>query len=125
MTFIFTALSFLKNWYQEISIAVVVGTLVYIVFSWWGGNAEIARLKGQLNVYADKNEQLLVQIQTYEVQSTLIKAKVAEASAERDKMVVVLSKEINKIRNQPIPKECDKAIAYGIQYKGDLQWPEQ
>lgn len=125
MTIFLTLLSFFKNWYKEISIVIIVGTLVYIVFSWWGGNAEIARLKGQLNVYADKNEQLLVQIKSYEKQSEIIKAKVAEASHERDKMVVVLSKEINKIRNQPIPKECDKAIAYGIQYKGDLQWPEQ
>jgi len=125
MTIFLTLLSFFKNWYKEISIVIIVGTIVYIVFSWWGGSAEIARLKNQLNVYADKNEQLLLQVAAYEKQSDLIKAKVQEASLERDKMVIVLSKEINKIRNQPIPKECDKAIAYGIQYKGDLMWPEQ
>jgi hypothetical protein len=118
-------LLFFKTWYKELALGFVIGTLVYIIFSWWGGNAEISRLKQQLSIYSQQNEQLQTQVSAYEKQSEIIKAKVAEASHERDKMVIVLSKEINKIRNQPIPKECDKAIAYGIQYKGDLQWPEQ
>ena len=40
------------------------------------------------------------------------------------KSTAITKKEINSIRTQPIPKDCEGAINYGIKMKGDLQWPK-
>ena len=114
----------LQNW-QAIAIAIILGTLFYIIFAWWGANAEISRLKAQINLCSDRNEVLLQQISTFESAENLAKAKLKQASEERKEIITSLSKEINKIRIQSIPKDCNAAVEYGIKYKGDLQWPGQ
>ena len=114
----------LQNW-QAIAIAIILGTLFYIIFAWWGANAEITRLKAQINLCSDKNEALLQQISTFESAENLAKEKLKQASEERKEIITSLSKEINKIRVQNIPRDCNAAVAYGIKFKDDLQWPGQ
>ena len=114
----------LQNW-QAIAIAIILGTLFYIIFAWWGANAEITRLKAQINLCSDKNEALLQQISTFESAENLAREKLKQASEERKEIITSLSKEINKIRVQNIPRDCNAAVAYGIKFKDDLQWPGQ
>ena len=118
-------LKFIVDHWKDIAIAIVLGFLVYVVFSWWGGEAEIARLNLVVKTQAQQIDTLSDQVAAYQKSSEELKAKAATASKERAEIANMLSKEINIIKNRPMPKECDKAIQYGIQYKGDLSWPGQ
>ena len=50
------------------------------------------------------------------------KEKIKQAEAERKILVEKIAKDINIIRMQPIPKDCQGAIDYAIKNKGDLKW---
>lgn len=119
------ALKLLASYWKDIAMAIIVGFLVYVVFAWWGSNAEISRLNLTISNQTKSIELLQLQVASYQEAAKDLKENVETASRERKNIAILLSKEINKIKNQQIPKDCNKAIEYGIKNKGDLQWPGQ
>lgn len=111
------------SYWREIAVAIIVATGVFILMSWWEGSAEISRLKTQLNFAAEQNENLVEKIAIYDKAEAVARERIERTTKERAEIVQILTKEINKIRNQPIPKDCQGAVDYGVKFKDDLQWP--
>lgn len=120
-----TFLKILATYWKDIAIAIVLATLFWIIFAWWGSNAEIAFLKTQLANCREENATLSSRVATYQQAAQLLEDKQKSASKERQQFATLLSKEINSLRNQIIPKDCPAAVDYGIKYKDDLKWPGQ
>lgn len=116
---------FLGSYWKEIAVGILIGFAVFVVTSWWSGTAEISRLKTQLNFAAVQNEALQEKITAYE--SAEQEAKTAQKIMLENRKIIVedLTKEINKLRTQVIPKDCQGAVNYGIKYKDDMKWPEK
>lgn len=118
-------LKLLISHWKDIAISIVLATLIYIIFAWWGANAEIANLKVQLSVSREEAALLRDRVAKHQEAELILEEKQKQASKERQQLASVLSKEINNLRNQIIPKECPQAVQYGIKYKDDLKWPGQ
>lgn len=118
-------LKLLISHWKDIAISIVLATLIYIIFAWWGANAEIANLKVQLSVSREEAALLRDRVAKHQEAEQILEEKQKTASKERQQLASVLSKEINNLRNQIIPKECPEAVQYGIKYKDDLKWPGQ
>ena len=116
---------FLCGYWKEIAVGIIIGFAVFVVTSWWSGTAEISRLKTKLNFAAVQNEALQEKITAYE--SAEQEAKTAQKIMLENRKIIVedLAKEINKLRTQVIPKDCQGAVNYGIKYKDDMKWPEK
>ena len=71
---------------------------------------EKVALTGQLDILAD-----------LEAKQT---KKLDDAEDQRKMVMDDLSKKINSIRIQPIPKDCQGAVDYAVKNKGDLSWPK-
>jgi len=112
------------TYWKEIAICIIVATGVFIVTSWYQGSAEIARLKTQLNFAAEQNDNLKNKVDAFEKAEQLAKENQEKSLKDREVIVSILTKEINKLRTQVIPKDCQGALAYGIKYKDDMKWPE-
>lgn len=118
-------LKLLISHWKDIAISIVLATLIYIIFAWWGANAEIANLKSQLSTCREESAVQRARIEKQQQAELILEEKQKIASKERQQLATVLSKEINSLRNQIIPKECPAAVEYGIKYKDDLKWPGQ
>ena len=116
---------FLGSYWKEIAVGILIGFAVFVVTSWWTGTAEISRLKTQLNFAAVQNEALQEKITAYEQAEDEAKKSIAVVLENRKEIITTLTKEINKIRSQVIPKDCQGAVNYGIKYKDDMKWPER
>lgn len=125
MAMIKLGFGFFTRYWQEIAIGIVCGALFFITVSWWSQAAEIGRLKTQLTMAAQQNETLHAKVEAYEKAEEQAKVTIENADKNRQEIISVLQKEINKIRTQTIPKDCKGAVNYGIQYKDDLKWPER
>jgi outer membrane murein-binding lipoprotein Lpp len=117
--------NFLGGYWKEIAVGILIGFAVFVVTSWWTGTAEISRLKTQLNFAAVQNEALQDKVTAFESAEQAAKDNQAKSLKDREIIVTTLTKEINKIRTQVIPKDCNGAVAYGIQFKDDMKWPER
>ena len=117
--------SFFTRYWQEIAIGIVCGALFFITISWWHQAAEIGRLKTQLTMAEQVNDTLKEKVSSFEKAEEQAKVTIANADKNRQEIISVLQKEINKIRTQTIPKDCQGAVNYGIQYKDDLKWPQE
>lgn len=116
---------FIANYWRDIAIGIIVAALGFITVSWWGQAVEIGRLKTQLTMAAQQNETLQTKVSAYEQAEETAKENIAKADKNRQEIINVLTKEINKVRNQPIPKDCNGAVAYGIKFKDDMKWPQE
>ena len=118
-------LDFITGYWKEIAVGILIGFAVFVVTSWWTGTAEISRLKTQLNFAAVQNEALQEKITAYEQAEDEAKKSIAVVLENRKEIITTLTKEINKLRTQTIPKDCQGAVNYGIKYKDDMKWPER
>lgn len=114
----------LGNYWKELAVGILISFAVFVVTSWWSGTAEISKLKTQLNFAAVQNEALQEKVAAFETAQEESKKTQEISLKNREIIVTTLTKEINKIRAQVIPKDCNGAVNYGIQYKDDLKWPE-
>ena len=116
---------FFTKYWQEIAIGIVCGALFFVTTSWWSQAAEIGRLKTQLTMAQQVNETLKTKVDAFEKAEEDQKKAIEVANKNRVEIITTLQKEINKIKAQIIPKDCNGAVNYGIQYKDDLKWPER
>jgi hypothetical protein len=116
---------FFTKYWQEIAIGIVCGALFFVTISWWSQAAEIGRLKTQLTMAAQQNETLQTKVDAFETAEQIVKENQAKSLKDREIIVTTLTKEINKLRTQVIPKDCNGAVNYGIQFKDDMKWPER
>lgn len=118
-------IGFFTQYWKDIAIGIIIGALVFITVSWWGQAAEIGRLKTQITMAAQQNETLQEKVTAYEQAEDQAKKSIQVVLENRKEIITVFQKEINKLRTQTIPKDCNGAVNYGIQYKDDLKWPER
>ena len=119
------ALKVLLTYWREIAIGIIISILCFISISWWNQGAEINRLKTQLTMAAQVNDTLKEKVHAFEKAEEQAKVTIANADKNRQEIIKTVQLEINKIRTQVIPKDCNGAVNYGIQYKDDLKWPKQ
>lgn len=115
---------FFQTYWKEICAGIIVGFTVYVFNSWWEGTAEISRLKTQLNFAKVQNDAMQERVDAYEKAGQEAKKTIDLAIENRQEIIGVFQKEINKLRAQVIPKDCNGAVNYGIKYKDDMKWPE-
>lgn len=115
---------FFGNYWKEVAIGIVCGTLFYISASWWKQEAEIRGLRDQIAMFVNENSELHDKVNAYKKAEINLQAAIEASDKNRQKIIAVFQKEINSIRTQPIPKDCEGAVNYGIKMKGDLQWPK-
>ena len=125
MAMIKLGFNFFTKYWQEIAIGIVCGALFFITLSWWTQAVEIGRLKTQLTMAAQVNETLQTKVTAFEKAELEQKKAIDVANQNRVEIINTLQKEINKIKAQPIPKDCKGAVDYGIQYRDDMKWPER
>lgn len=118
------AFSFIANYWKDIAVGILIAFAAFVFISWLNGSAEINRLKTQLTMAAQQNETLAAKVDAYEKAELLAKENQEKSLKDREVIVSILTKEINKLRTQVIPKDCQGALAYGIKYKDDMKWPE-
>ena len=116
-------LRFIGNYWKDIAIGIACAVLFYISSSWWTQAAEIRGLRSQLDEAVTTEHLLREQVAAYQKASYYAQAAIEAAYKNRDKIITVLRKEINNIRQQTIPKDCNGAIEFGIKMKGDMRWP--
>lgn len=115
----------LGNYWKELAVGILISFAVFVVTSWWSGTAEISKLKTQLNFAAVQNEALQEKVAAFETAQEESKKTQEISLKNREIIVTTLTKEINKLRSQVIPKDCNGAVNYGIQFKDDMKWPER
>lgn len=125
MMIFLNSFKFVASYWRQIALCIIIATGVFIVTSWYQGSAEIARLKTQLNFAAEQNEHLQSKVEAFEKAEETAKENQQKSLKDREIIVTTLTKEINKIRTQVVPKDCNGAVNYGIQFKDDLKWPER
>jgi hypothetical protein len=123
MLILLNSFKFVTVYWRQIALCIVVATGVFIITSWYQGSDEIGRLKTQLNFAAEQNSALQSKVEAFEKAEQLAKDNQEKSLKDREVIVTVLTKEINKLRTQVIPKDCNGAVAYGVKFKDDLQWP--
>ena len=119
------AYDFLTTYWKDIAIGIIIAASAFIFISWLNGTAEISRLKTQLTMAAQLNETLETKVHAFESAEQKVKESQEKSLKDREIIVATLTKEINKLRTQVIPKDCQGAVAYGIQYRDDMKWPER
>lgn len=124
MLTISTILRFISNYWKDIAIGIVCATLFYISTSWWYQEAEIKGLRSQLSLMTHENAELHERVQAYQKSAYDSQLAIEASDKNRQKIIAVFQKEINSIRTQQIPKDCEGAVNYGIKMKGDLLWPK-
>ena len=113
------------EYWKEIAIGIIVGALAFISISWWHQSAEINRLKTQLTMAEQVNDTLKEKVSAFEKAEAQAKITIENADKNRQQIIKSVQAEINKLRTQVVPKDCNGAVNYGIQYKDDLKWPER
>lgn len=118
-------IKFLLNYWKEIAIGIIIGASVFVFTSWIEGAAEIKNLKAQIVIAGEQNANLQSKLDGYAKAED--EAKQAQKIMLENRKIIVedLTKEINKLRSQVIPKDCQGAVNYGIKYKDDMKWPEK
>ena len=124
MTVLNLVIRFFGNYWKEVAIGIVCGTLFYISVDWWKQEAEIRGLRSKLALITHEASELNDKVNAYKKAEIDLQAAIDASDKNRQKIIAVFQKEINSIRTQPIPKDCEGAINYGIKMKGDLQWPK-
>ena len=125
MLILLNSFKFVTSYWRQIALCIIVATGIFIITSWHQGSAEIARLKTQLNFAAEQNSHLQTKVEAFEKAELLAKENQQKSLKDREVIVTTLTKEINKLRSQVIPKDCNGAVNYGIQFKDDMKWPER
>ena len=119
------AYDFLTTYWKDIAIGIIIAFSAFIFMSWLNGTAEIGRLKTQLTMASQLNDTLQAKVNAFESAEQAAKDNQAKSLKDREIIVTTLTKEINKLRSQVIPKDCNGAVAYGIQFKDDMKWPQE
>ena len=125
MAMIKLGLGLFSSYWREIAIGLIIAVLAFISISWWHQGAEINKLKTQLTMAEQVNDTLKEKVSSYEKAEEQAKITIENADKNRQQIIKTFQLEINKIRTQVIPKDCNGAVNYGIQYKDDLKWPKQ
>lgn len=125
MAMIKLGLGFFTSYWREIAIGLIIAITAFITISWWHQGAEINRLKTQLTMAEQVNDTLKEKVSSFEKAEEQAKVTIANADKNRQEIIKTFQVEINKIRTQAIPKDCNGAVNYGIQFKDDLQWPKR
>lgn len=125
MLILLNSFKFVTSYWRQIALTIIVATGVFIITSWYQGSAEIGRLKTQLNFAAEQNASLVSKVEAFEKAEALAKENQQKSLKDREVIVTTLTKEINKLRTQVIPKDCQGAVDYGVKFKDDLKWPER
>lgn len=71
-----------------------------------------------------EREALVQRLDTLAILSKEQITKLEEADTQRIKILGDLSKNINSLRRQQIPKDCSSAVEFAIKNKEDLSWPK-
>lgn len=120
----------IKNW-KGILIAFLLSGLVFIIFDWSKQAAHIDSLEGSLDdkmteIDAKNTEirELQDKVRTYAEQQVEFEKSLAEARKKQQQISAQFSKELNRLRNQPVPQDCKAATDWAIENKDELLWPK-
>lgn len=118
----------LANW-KAVLIAVLLSIIAYGVIDYLGQRQQIDGLTKQLKNRDDRILELVKddkektsKLKAYEQAAIDLRKSHQEAQNRRLQVINSLSKQISTIRNQPVPKDCQKAIEFAIEHKDDLKW---
>lgn len=115
-------LLFLRSYWREVLIAggfVITGLFVTNYFHM---RDELAICDTKYEQQEVEKKQLQTQLDDLNKQADEQKEKIKQAEAERQVIVEKIAKDINTIKLQTIPKDCQGAIDFAIKNKGDLKW---
>ena len=86
----------------------------------------------ELDSLEEKNESLKTEVTelkqkvaTFEEAAKEADEQYKDAEKRRLEVIAKMAGQIGKIRDQTPPKECEKAVDWAIQNKGDLKWPQK
>ena len=111
----------LSRW-REMIMVLLLGSLVYIVTDWRGQSAKIATLNESSSLISSQLKAAIDKNAFYETEALKAVEQRNIADQKRVEVIAQLSKQLNILRNQNPPKECEKAVEWAITQKGDLQW---
>ena len=117
-------LSILKFWRE--------GLLVVLVGLLWLSHSqnsllseEVKMNKAQYQEYKGKYEDVQHQMDIINQSIEDQKVKLKESEVARQKIITSLTGQVNILRKQTPPKDCQKAVDWAITQKDDLAWPKQ
>lgn len=120
----------IKNW-KGILIAFLLSGLAFIIFDWSKQSAQIKSLEGSLDdkvteIETKKTEirELQDKVRTYAEQQLEFEKSLAEARKKQKQISDQFNKELNRLRNQPVPQDCRAATDWAIENKDELLWPK-
>lgn len=115
-------LLFLKSYWREALIAAGFVITGLMVTNYFHMRDELAICDTKYEQLEAEKKQLQTMLDNLGKEAEAQKEKIKEAEAERKILIQKIAKDINNLRNQPIPKDCNGAVEFAIKNKGDLKW---
>lgn len=116
------ALLFFRNYWKEMVIIVGVVAIGLFVMNYFHLRDELAQKEIIIQQIEKEKKGLKLTLENLSKISEEQQNRIKEADEERKKVLDKLAKDINKIRLQTIPKDCQGAVDFAIKNKGDLKW---
>ncbi len=120
----------IKNW-KGILIAFLLSGLAFIIFDWSKQAAHIESLEGTVDdkvteIEAKKTEikELQDKVRVYAESQIEFEKSLTEARKKQKQISDQFGKELNRLRNQPVPQDCKRASDWAIENKDELLWPK-
>lgn len=86
---------------------------------------QINLLETSLKTCSDDKEDLTLKVAAVEQAARDADKAFKESEVKRQEIVTILTEQVNKIKNQNVPKECKAAVQWAKDNKGDLSWSKK
>ena len=116
-------LTFLLGKWREILIVLLGATAFYYNMQSHRYEDKLDLKTEQLTTCSESLKNALARIELIDTATAEADAAHRESEAKRLAIISALSNQVNNIRKQEPPKDCQKAVEWAIQNKGDLSWP--
>lgn len=117
-----TFLFFLKSYWQQIAIGILVAVIAYGVVDYFQQRERIASLEKDLDAMTQKADNCAKKVGTFEKAAEDGKKNIKAAEEKRVVVIKEVEKRVEVIKLQEAPKECEGAIKWAIENKSQLSW---
>lgn len=120
--FVFTYL--IRTYWKLALVAIILLTCAGFVANEIHIRHELADARVEIATLKSEKQELTNHLTVLADLSKEQSKKLDDAKALQGEIMADLSKKINTLKLQQIPKDCTGAIDYAIKNKGDLTWPK-
>lgn len=116
-------ISILLGRWREIALILVIAIASFYKMQSLKFEEKLVFKTEQYTIVADQLAKVNSEIEIFRKAAEDSAKESREAEIKRLAIIASMSNQINNMRKQEPPKDCQKAIDWAVQNKGDMSWP--